>query len=431
MPTQEYPMLVNSINRRQFLHTVGVSLALPSLASLSKLSGATGPAKEAAKAKRLVCIGANLGLHATSLFPKETGTEYSPTPLLKDLIRHKDKLSVFSGLDHRAPNGHKNWDNYLSGRNAGDVTLDQIAAKKIGSSTRFESLQISAGRGSNQQKMVFNQEGIPLPKIERPSVVYQTLFGLPADADRTEYLLKSGNSSLDKVTSEAKQLQNRVSTEDKHKLEEYFSSIRDLEKRMERQLKGLHKPRPEVNYQLPTFDPIAPTQMLENQALMYDLMALALETDSTRVITMMLPGLGQVFTINGEMLSAGYHALSHHRNNSQMIIDLIKIEGEHMKLLAGFIEQLKTKTDREGNPLIDSTLVMWGAGMGDASRHSNANLPILLAGGGLKHGSHHSFDREDPNAPLLGDLYITMLQQLGLETDTFSNANRNMNQYLV
>ena len=424
-------MITQTFNRRQFLRAVGVSLALPALASFSKLSAAKGLASQAAKAKRLVCIGANLGLHAPSLYPKETGSEYSVTPLLKDLIRHKDKLSIFSGLDHRAQNGHKNWDNYLCGQNAGDVTLDQIAAKKIGSHTRFESLQISAGRGSTQQKMVFNEQGIPLPKIERPSVVYQTLFGLPDDVDRTEYLLKSGNSSLDKVTSEAKQLQNRVSTEDKHKLEEYFSSVRDLEKRMARQLKGLHEPRPEVDYQLPAFDPIAPTEMLENQALMYDLMALALETDSTRVITMMLPGLGQVFTINGEMLSAGYHALSHHRNNAEMIEDLIKIEAEHMKLLAGFIGQLKAKTDIEGNPLIDSTLVMWGAGMGDASRHSNANLPILLAGGGLKHGSHHSFNRDDPSAPLLGDLYITMLQQLGLETNRFSNASHNMNQHLV
>ena len=424
-------MIDNTLNRRQFLRAVGVSLALPSLASLPKLSATTSLANQTAKAKRLVCIGANLGLHAPALFPKETGSAYSVTPLLKDLIRHKDKLSIFSGLDHRAPNGHKNWDNYLSGQKAGEVTLDQIAAKKIGAHTRFESLQISAGRGSNQQKMVFNEQGIPLPKIERPSVFYQKLFGLPSDADRTEYLLKSGNSSLDKVTSEAKQLQNRVSTEDKSKLDEYFSSVRDLEKRMARQLRGLHEPRPEVDYQLPTHDPIAPTLMLENQALMYDLIALALETDSTRVITMMLPGLGQVFTINGEMLSAGYHALSHHRNNSNMIKDLIKIEAQHMKLLAGFIGQLKNKTDAEGHPLIDSTLVMWGAGMGDASRHSNANLPILLAGGSLKHGSHHAFDRDAPTAPLLGDLYITMLQQLGIETDRFSNAKHNMNQYLT
>lgn len=420
-----------TLNRRQFLRTVGVSLALPSLASLPSLSAATGVANQATKAKRLVCVGANLGLHGPSLFPKEIGNNYTTTPLLKDLIRHKDRLSLFSGLDHRAPNGHNSWDNFLCGNRIGDVTLDQIAAKKVGTHTRFESLQLSAGKGSFRQQMVFNQEGIPLPMTERPSVVYQKLFGLPDDVERTEYLIKSGHSSLDKVISEAKHLQNRVSSNDKDKLDEYFSSVRDLEQRMERQLKGLYDPRPVVDYQLPAYDPIAPTLMLENQALMYDLMALALETDSTRVITMFLPGLGQVFTIKGEMLSAGYHALSHHGNNPEMIADLIKVEAQHMKLLAGFLDQLKTKTDLDGTPLLDSTLVMWGAGMGDASRHSNANLPIILAGGGLKHGGHHAFDRETAQAPLLGDLYITLLQQLGVETDQFSNANRNLNQILV
>ncbi|MBH53880.1 MAG: hypothetical protein CMI18_05980 [Opitutaceae bacterium] len=420
-----------SLNRRQFLRAVGVSLALPTLGSWPKLSAATEIATQAAKAKRLICMGANLGLHGPSLFPKETGRDYSVTPLLKDLMRHKDQLSLFSGLDHRAPNGHKHWDNLLCGRQAGDVSLDQIAAKEIGKTTRFESLQLSSGKGSFRQKMVFNHQGIPLPMVERPSVVYQTLFGIPDNVERTEYLLKSGHSSLDKVTDEAKRLQGKVSSDDRDKLDEYFSSVRDLEQRMGRQLKGLHEPRPEVNYKLPEYDPIAPTLMLENQALMYDLMALALETDSTRVITMFLPGLGQVFTINGKMLSAGYHALSHHGNNPGLIADLIKVEGEHMRLLAEFLDQLKSKKDAEGKPLLDSTLVMWGAGMGDASRHSNANLPIILAGGGLKHGNHFSFDRDAQDAPLLGDLYITMLQQLGLEAGSFSNASSNLNQHLI
>ncbi|MCZ6671937.1 MAG: DUF1552 domain-containing protein [Verrucomicrobia bacterium] len=424
-------MIDNTLNRRHFLRTVGLTLALPALSSLPKLQAASGIASQAAKAKRLVCVGANLGLHNPSFFPKETGSNYSVTPLLKDLIHHREELTLFSGLDHRAANGHKNWDNFLCGNKVGEVTLDQIAAKEVGKTTRFESLQISAGKGSFRQKMVYNEQGVPLPNIERPSVVYQRLFGLPDDVDRTEYLIKSGHSSLDKVTGEAKRLQKRVSAEDSDKLEEYFGSVRDLEQRMERQLKGLHEPRPVVDYQLPPYDPIAPTLMLENQALMYDLMALALETDSTRVITMHLPGLGQVFTIDGEMLSAGYHALSHHGNNPGLIADLIKIEAQHMKLLAGFLGQLKRKTDAEGKPLLDSTLVMWGSGMGDASRHSNASLPILLAGGGLKHGQHWSFDRDAPGTPLLGDLYITMLQQLGLETDRFSNATQNMNQYLV
>jgi len=408
-----------------------MALALPFLESVPIAGASQRGILAAGKAKRLVCVGANLGLHAPSFYPKESGADYAATPLLKPLMRHRDQFTLFSGLDHRSGNGHKNWDNFLCGKNIGDVTLDQIAAESLGTETRIGSLQLSAGRGSFRQKMVYNQQGVPLPMIERPSVVYQTLFGLPDDVDRTEYLIKSGRSSLDKVTGEAKHLQNGVSASDRAKLDEYFQSVRELENRMERQLKGLHEPRPEVDYQLPKFDPIAPTQMLENQALMYDLMALALETDSTRVITMFLPGLGEVFTINGEVLSAGYHALSHHGNNAGLIADLIKVESQHMRLLSGFLEQLKTKTDVNGEPLLDSTLVLWGAGMGDASRHSNANLPVFLAGGGFKHGSHIAIDRNQSDAPLLGDLYITMLQQLGIEKDAFSNASRNMNQYLV
>jgi hypothetical protein len=420
-----------NLSRRHFLRAVGMTLALPALESVPLASAVQKTLGASGKAKRLVCVGANLGLHAPSFFPGETGSNFGVTPLLKPLMRHKEKFTLFSGLDHRSGNGHKNWDNFLCGNNVGDITLDQIAAEQLGAKSRIASLQLSAGRGSFRQKMVYNRQGVPLPMIERPSVVYQSLFGLPDDVERTEYLIKSGKSSLDKVTGEARHLQNTVSAKDRTKLDEYFQSVRDLENRMERQLKGLNEPRPRVDYQLPKFDPIAPTLMLENQALMYDLMALALETDSTRVITMFLPGLGEVFTINGEVLSAGYHALSHHGNNPGLIADLIKVESEHMRLLSGFLDQLKTKTDANGVPLLDSTLVLWGAGMGDASRHSNANLPVFLAGGSLKHGSHIAIDRDHSEAPLLGDLYITMLQQMGIDQNQFSNANRSMNQYLV
>ncbi len=418
-------------SRRQFLRATGMVLALPLLESFPIGQASQRALLSSGKAKRLVCIGANLGLHSPSFYPKESGRDYRVTPLLRPLMPHKEDFTLFSGLDHRANNGHKNWDNFLCGKRVGDISLDQIAAEEIGAETRIGSLQLSAGRGSFRQKMVYNKQGVPLPMTERPSVVYQTLFGLPNDVERTEYLIKSGRSSLDKVTGEAKHLQSVVSSSDRSKLDEYFDSVRDLERRMERQLRGLREPRPRVAYQLPEFDPIAPTLMLENQALMYDLMALVLETDSTRVITMFLPGLGEVFTINGDVLSAGYHALSHHGNNAGMIADLIKVESEHMRLLSGFIDQLKTKFDANGEPLLESTLVLWGAGMGDASRHSNANLPIFLAGGGLKHGSHVAINRNQLDAPLLGDLYITMLQQMGIDCDSFSNANRNMNQYLV
>ena len=196
---------------------------------------------------------------------------------------------------------------------------------------------------------------------------------------------------------------------------------------MTRQIKGINDPVPGTDYKVPNYDPVAPTLQLEAENLMYDLMALAIQTESSKVLSLFIGGLGQVFTINGETLKAGYHALSHHGNDPDAIADLIKVETEHMRCFNGFLKHLKTKADAEGNPLLDSTIVLLGSGMGDASRHANSNLPTLVAGGGFQHGQHLAIDKKAKDAPLLGDLYITLMQQLGLETNNFSNASRNMN----
>jgi len=412
----------SSIGRRHFLRAAtGTALALPMLES--------APAKEKApegpRAKRIVCVGAYLGLHQKSIYPDRAGRDYELSPLLKPLAEHRDDLTIFSGLDHRAGNGHNNWANYLCGNTPGSVSLDQIIAAAIGNESRFPSVQLTAGKPS--RTMNYTREGVSLPMIQRPSVFFNKLFASPEDRAHTEYLLKSGQSALDTVLAEAKRLQGKVSAQDREKLEEYFGSVRDVEKRMARQLKGLDEPVPKTGYRLPDYDPVAPTLMLEAESIMYDLMALALETDSSRVLTVFLAGLGQVFTIDGETLQAGYHALSHHGNDPDKIRDLIKVEREHMKRLASFLDQLKTKTDADGERLLDSTIVMWGTGMGDASRHANSDLPTLVAGGGFAHGQHIAVDRSAKDAPLLGDLYITLMQQLGMEVDRFSNASRNLN----
>jgi hypothetical protein len=408
-------------NRRQFLKAAGVSIALPMLESFPALAAG----ESTAKAKRLVCIGGYLGFHQSSIFPKQTGRHYELSPLLQPLAKHRDDFTIFSGLDHRSPNGHGAWSNYLCGQRPGAWSLDQIVAGKIGQRTRFPSVQLTAGKAS--RSMNYTRQGIALPMIQRPSVFYNRLFASVADRAHTEYLLKSGRSSLDLVRADAKALQATVSTRDKAKLNEYFDSVRDVEKRMTRQLNGIDDPIPVTDYKLPGYDPIAPTLMLEAEKLMYDLIALALETDSSRVLTLFLAGLGQVFTIDGETLQAGYHALSHHGNDPDKIRDLVKVEAEHQKCFGRFLDQLKQKKDAEDRPLLDSTIVMNGTGMGDASRHANSNLPIMIAGGGFNHGQHLAIDTKQPDAPLLGDLYITLMQQLGLETGKFSNATKNLN----
>ena len=414
-------MLENKSDRRRFLKATGVTLALPMLESIPALGAASG----GAKAKRLVCVGGYLGFHQEAIYPKETGRGYTMSQTLQPLAGHRDDFTIFSGLDHRAKHGHGEWANYLCGQKVGKVSLDQIVARALGQSTRFESIQLTAGQASRH--MSYNHDGVALPMIQRPSVFYNKLFASAADRAHTEYLLKSGRSSLDLVRDEAKRLQGRVSARDRDKLNEYFGSVREVEKRMTRQLNGIDLPLPRTDYKLPGYDPIAPNLMIEAEQLMYDLMALALETDSTRVMTMFLAGLGQVFTIDGETLQAGYHALSHHGNDEEKIQDLVRVEVEHMKCLENFISQLKSKTDAEGRPLLDSTIVMMGTGMGNASAHTNNDLPTVVAGGGFWHGSHVAVDPKSDGAPLLGDLYITLMQQLGMEVDRFSNAKRNLN----
>ena len=414
-------MLENKSDRRRFLKATGVTLALPMLESIPALGAASG----GAKAKRLVCVGGYLGFHQEAIYPKETGRGYTMSQTLQPLAGHRDDFTIFSGLDHRAKHGHGEWANYLCGQKVGKVSLDQIVARALGQSTRFESIQLTAGQASRH--MSYNHDGVALPMIQRPSVFYNKLFASAADRAHTEYLLKSGRSSLDLVRDEAKRLQGRVSARDRDKLNEYFGSVREVEKRMTRQLNGIDLPLPSTDYKLPGYDPIAPNLMIEAEQLMYDLMVLALETDSTRVMTMFLAGLGQVFTIDGETLQAGYHALSHHGNDEEKIQDLVRVEVEHMKCLENFISQLKSKTDAEGRPLLDSTIVMMGTGMGNASAHTNNDLPTVVAGGGFRHGSHVAVDPKSDEAPLLGDLYITLMQQLGMEVDRFSNAKRNLN----
>ena len=414
-------------SRRQLLQAAGISIALPLLESQAVAD--SGAKQDSAPAKRLVVIGTYLGFYQKAFFPEQSGHGYEMSPLLKPVESLRDEFTVFSGLDHRASNGHKNWSTFLTGQKLGGASLDQLVAEEVGTTTRFRSLEISAGKIS--RPMSYTRGGVPLPNIERPSVLYKKLFASPEDQARMDYLLASGQSALDKVLDEAKRLQRHVTPRDRQKLDEYFTAVRDVERRVQRQQAGSSESIPTVDYQLPEFDPIAPTLMLECEQVMYDLIALALQTDSTRVMTMNIGGLGQVFTLDGQTLRAGYHALSHHGNDPEKIRDLVRVELEHIRKMAGFLEQLKQKTDEHDRPLLDSTIVLLGTGMGDSSRHANDNLPTFVAGGSLKHGQHIAVDPDKTRAPLLGDLYLTLMQQLGMEVDEFSNASQNMNQFLM
>lgn len=397
-------------------------LALPSLEVLAaKSSSADRP-------RNFVAVGTWLGWHQGAFFPSASGADYEMPPTLKPIEPWRDQFTIFSGLDHRAPNGHGSWHNYLCGAQPGMWSLDQQIADAIGDDARFASFELTAGAGEVAKAMSFTRQGVGLPMIQRPSVFYKQLFTSRADRERTEYLLRSEQSSLDGVVDDARRIRKALPARDRDKLDEYFESLRAVEKRIGRQLERIDDPVPVPDYQLPNYDPITPNLQIEAEQILYDLMALALETGSTRVISLFLHGLGQVFSFDGEALGAGYHGLSHHGNDPAMIRDLVTIETAHVHCFAGFLEQLAAKKNPEGKSLLDDTVILLGTGMGDASRHSNANLPTLVAGGGFRHGRHIAVDPEKPGAPLLGDLYITLMQRLGMETNQFSNANRNLNE---
>ncbi len=416
---------LHSVNRRHFLKAGSSLLALPALEAFA------APASAASTAKNFVAIGTWLGWHQNAFFPKQAGRDYEMPTTLSPLTGLRDEFTVFSGLDHRSPNGHGAWSNFLCGSKPEDYSLDQFVADNIGQKSRFPSIELTAGAGEVSKAMSFTKQGIGLPMIQRPSVFYKQLFVSKADRARTEYLLRSGQSSLDLVFEDAKRLQKALPGRDRDKLEEYFESFRAVEKRMGRQLDTINDPVPETDYKLPSYDPITPNLQIEAEEIMYELMTLALETESTRVISFFLHGLGQVFSFDGKALSAGYHGLSHHGNDPNMIRDLIAIETAHIHCFAGFLDQLKEKKNPEGKSLLDDTVILLGTGMGDASRHSNRNLPTLVAGGGFDHGNHIAIDASKNDAPLLGDLYITLMQRLGMDVDSFSNASRNMNQLFI
>lgn len=421
-------ILSHRVDRRHFLQGVGVSLALPMLESLKPTS--LHAAQPNNPVKRVVCIGTYLGFHQADFFPKQTGKNYETPYVLEPLTPFKNQFSIFSGLDHRGRNGHEGWQAWMSGSTTGSVSMDQLVAEHIGHQTRYASLQLTCGTPPDAARLSFSKEGVALPMTGRPSVLFKKLFRSDHDKARMEYVLEGNGSLLDDLLSETKSIQRNISYEDQQKLEEYITSLRDVEKMIQKQEAWLEKPYPTTNYKLPPFDPVSPDQSLVCEKLMYDLMALALTTDSTRIMTLLVPGWSQVFEIDGRRLSAGYHGLSHHGNEARKIADYNLVGREHVRHFSNFLEKLNNFRDAEDKRLLDSTAIIYGSGMGDSNTHDNSNLPTLLAGGGFAHGNHWKNDRSASDSRLLGDLLLSIMQGTGMEVDSFAGATSNLNERL-
>ncbi|MEC5127649.1 DUF1552 domain-containing protein [Verrucomicrobiales bacterium BCK34] len=417
-----------SPSRRYFLRSVGATLALPTLHSLlpnalggSPALGAT--ASETATPNRMVAIGNLLGYQLPYLFPEKPGKNYQSTRLLKPLEALRDDFTLYSGLDHGVKGGHFAVHSFMTGvltmdakgRPDGNISLDQLAAESVAGRTRFPSLTVGSESGIHGGcQLSWTRSGVRVPPIPGPKELFERLFvGEPASQlakVKDKHALQG--SILDAMTGNAKTLQKRIDQEDKDKLDEYLTSVREVEKQLQLKEQWVEVPKPEAPFELP-----GNTNMVEDLPLLYDLMVLALQTDSTRIATL---EIGGDFEPKHLGITNGYHTLSHHGKKQENIDQLLVLEEYQFRQFARFLGKLKAIEDGDGS-LLDHTSVLFGSGMSNANSHSNSNLPIILAGGGFEHGEYKDVPMGHHKVPLC-NLYLSVLNRFGVERDNFGTS---------
>ena len=428
--TNEVPATPHTMNRRRFiLRSLSTTLALPGLPSLMANSVGGNAAVQAANgagagSRRFVAIGNLLGYQVKQLFPTTTGRNYEKTTLLEPLWDNRSQMTVFRGLDHGVKGGHFAVHSFLSGvlnseaqnRPDGNVSIDQFLADEVGYQTRFPSLTVGSEGGIHGGcQIAWTKSGVRVPPITGPAELFDKLF-VSDSQDRQQRRSRDNQvqaSILDSVLEEANRLSRRVNKEDKDKLDEYLTSVRDVEKRLELRQKWETQPKPKA-----PFDKPSNRNTAEDLPMLYELIALALQTDSTRIATL---EIGGDFLPQHLGIKKDYHGLSHHGNDAEAIADLIALEKHQILHFGKFLTRLSKMNDGE-QTLLDSTAVLFGSGIGDANSHRNSDLPVILAGGGYKHGEFREVPREGPNKVPLCNLFVDIAQKMGVETESFGSS---------
>jgi hypothetical protein len=413
--------------RRSFLRGAGVAMSLPLLDAMVPAFARAKDLAAVASPRRMVAIQTNLGILPQYFWPAGLGMDYKPSPYLDVLKDFKPNMTIFNGVSHPGVDGgHSAQKSFLtaaphpaSGAFRNSVSLDQIAAERIGALTRIPVLITRIGIAVGT--MSVTRAGVEIPPERSVSALYRRMFvqGSAKEVNARMNDLKKGRSVLDFVNDSAKRLQKDLGPKDRDRLDQYFSSVRDLEGQLHESAEWEKKPKPAVKVPEPK-DP-AVNQLATASKLMYDLFRLALETDSTRLVTLFINTLGVHNDIPG--VEHETHTLTHHGNRPETLAELQRIETAQFQALAGLLAGLRG-INEGGETLLDRTMVLYGTCMGSANAHSNVNLPVLLAGGGFKHAGLLSFDTHK-NYPL-PNLYVSMLQRMGLEIDKFASSTGTM-----
>jgi len=411
------------LDRRSLLRGAGVAMAMPWLSAMQ-------PAFAAATSRsprRFVAMTLGLGLIADNLNPTEAGSGYQPSPYLSDLEDLRDAFTVISGSSHpNVSGGHRAEASLLSAApmtggvpSGNSISVDQLLAKHLGHETRFPSLVLSLS-GSNSPS--YTENGAMIPAESSPAKLFSQLFvaDSPAERQRQRQRAREGRSIMDVVADDTRALERRLGAGDRDRLDAYFTSVRDLEKRLAASEAWTQRPKPKVSVPQPV-DIGNPNDFIARQRLMSDMIRLALATDSSRFIACHFGGGGGVVPIDG--VAEGHHTLSHHGRDEDKLAQLAIIEKAIIDAWADFLRSLQTADDAEGS-LLDQTSVLLTSNLGNASSHDNRNMPVLLAGGGFRHGQHLAFDRKQ-NHPL-PNLYLSVLQQTGLPVERFATSTGTM-----
>lgn len=411
------------------LKTVGASLALPGLPSLLAKSTGGNAAVQATRgagigAPRFVAVGNLLGFQQKSIFPETTGKGYEETTLLKPLRDNRKNMTLYRGLDHGVKGGHFAVHSFLSGvlhseaknRPDGNVTIDQFIADEVGVQTRFPSLTVGSEGGIHGGcQIAWTRSGVRVPPITGPADLFEKLFVDDTPERRAQRSVENRlqDSILDSVLGDANRLSRQVNREDREKLDEYFSSIRDVEKRLQARKKWAQEPKPEAPFEKP-----ANTNTVEDLPMLYELIALALQTDATRVATL---EIGGCFLPQHLGIDKSYHSMSHHGNDEETVANLITLETYQIEQFNQFLNRLSAIKDGD-QTLLDSTAVIFGSGMGNGASHTNSDLPVILAGGGYRHGEFRKVESKGINKVPLCNLYLEMAQRMGIKTDAFGTS---------
>ena len=408
-----------SLSRRAMLKGAGITLALP---WLDAMSAAFAP--EPKPPMRFIGILNYFSFHAPNLFPKEAGADYVATPYLQGLQRQRKDFTIISGLNHpEVRDGHSSDKSFFTGaphpgspsfRNT--VSLDQLAAERIGRDTRYASLNFST---SGAHSCSYTRSGVAIPPETSAARAFARLFidGTPAEVAEEVARVQEGRSILDRVAGEAKRLQRDVGAGDRDKLDQYFTSVRELEQRMVRSEDFAKRPKPKPG--VPAIRDPGPGEDTRRFGLMLEVARLAVQTDLTRIVTLYYVGTSKTPSRPGT--SFAYHDLSHHGQDAGKLNQLTVLERDLLLEWGGFIQRMKDSRDGASR-LLDNTMSVFGAGMGNASSHDSTNLPILVAGGRFKHGRHLAHDPKNP--PPLCNLWVQMLREMGMPVEKFGTSNK-------